>query len=257
MNLRSRFNADLTAHAVEPACDDTPITDADLSGLPATAQRYLRFMSVVGRPADHAFRAHLEGRFRLRPAQRWMRCTAWQSNSTAPIARIFHLRLALAGVLPMYARDTYLGGHGRMRGTMFGLPVADGHGPEFDMGELVTFLDDAVVFAPSMLLRLPVTWTEVDDDSFDLALTDHGISVSARVSLTGQGAPCDFTTEDRFAALPGGLLRTRWSTPLEGWVDGPRPRPTRGSAVWHLPGGPFSYAEFDFSTASIDYSPTG
>lgn len=256
MNLRGRFDADLADHAVAPVRDNAPISDTDLADLPAAAQRYLRFMGVVGRPADHSFRAHLTGRFRLRPAQGWMRCEARQSNSTTPIARIFHLRLALGGVLPMYGRDTYLDGHGRLHGTLFGFTVADGRGPEFDQGELVTFLNDAVVFAPSMLLRLPVTWTAVDDDSFDLSLADHGISVSARVSLTEQGAPCDFTTEDRYADLPGGPVRTRWSTPLDGWTDGPRPRPTFGTAVWHLPAGPFGYAEFDFATATIDFPVT-
>jgi hypothetical protein len=257
MTLRERFDDDMTTCPAAPmAFDRTPVTDTALAALPDSAQRYLRYMGVVGRPADRGFRAHLFGRFRRRPAQRWMRCEAWQHTSVAPVSRIFHLRLDFARVLPMYGRDTYLDGHGRMRATLFGLTVADGHGPELDVGELVTFLNDAVVLAPSMLLRLPVMWTAVDDDSFDLSLTDHGTTVRARVSLTAEGAPCDFTTEDRYADLPGGLVRARWSTPLLGWAGGTRPCPTHGSAIWHLPSGPFSYAEFDYSPAAIEYAPT-
>ncbi|MCZ2860585.1 DUF6544 family protein [Blastococcus sp. VKM Ac-2987] len=44
-----------------------PVTEADLAGLPAAAARYLRAMGVVGRPRTWSFRAHLRGRFRLRP----------------------------------------------------------------------------------------------------------------------------------------------------------------------------------------------
>ena len=40
------------------------------------------------------------------------------------------------------------------------------------MSELVTYLNDAVLLAPSMLLALPVTWTAVNDSSFDLTLSD-------------------------------------------------------------------------------------
>jgi hypothetical protein len=257
MTLRERFDDDMTTCPTTPmAFDDTPVADTDLAALPDSARRYLRYMGVVGRPADHGFRAHLFGRFRRRPAQRWTRCEAWQHNSVAPVSRIFHLRLDFARVLPMYGRDTYLDGRGRMRVKVLGLTVADQHGPELDLGELVTFLDDAVVFAPSMLLRLPVTWTAVDDDSFDLSLTDHGTTVRARVSLTAEGAPCDFSTEDRYADLPGGLVRARWSTPLHGWTAGARPYPARGSAIWHLPSGPFTYAEFEFSPTSVEHGPS-
>jgi hypothetical protein len=58
-----------------------PVTEAQLGGLPGAAQRYLRFMGVVGRPADWSFLAHVTGRFRLRPGLPWMRCQAWQYNN--------------------------------------------------------------------------------------------------------------------------------------------------------------------------------
>jgi hypothetical protein len=48
--------------------------------------------------------------------------------------------------------------------------------------------------------------------------------------------------------LPGGLVQATWSTPLFGWTGGPRPCPTRGSAIRYLPSGPFS-------PAAIEYDP--
>ncbi len=62
------------------------------------------------------------------------------------------------------------------------------------------------------------------------------------------GRPRDFSTTDRFCVDPDDpqrLLRTRWTTPIEGWgeIDG-RKLPIRAQAVWHLPAGDFVYADF-------------
>ena len=234
---------------------EPPVSDADLAALPAAAQSYLRLMGVVGRPRDWSFRAHLTGRFRRRPGARWMVCDAWQHNTRLGVARLFRMNLRL-GPVPMTGWDTYLSGRGRMRGKLAGLvTVVDGAGPEFDVGELVTYLDDALLFAPSMLLGPGTTWSAVDGDSFDVTLADAGNQVTGRVFLDADGALRDFSTTDRFADLPGGLVRTRWSTPVAGWqlVDG-RPIPTAAAAVWDLPNGPFRYAEFDLPPGEVAFN---
>ena len=82
--------------------------------------------------------------------------------------------------------------------------VADASGPENDASELVTYLNDAVFFAPSMLLALPVSWAPAGDASFDVTLEDCGHRVTARVFTDERGAPVDFSTDDRWCDLPGG-----------------------------------------------------
>jgi hypothetical protein len=214
--------------------DDRVVTDSDLAGLPEAAQRYLRFMAVVDRPRDWSVRAHLMGRFRRRADRPWMPCEAWQYTSAVPPARMFRMRILFGGRVPMLGWDTYLHGRGRMRGKLLGLvPVADGSGPHFDTSELVTWLNDAVLLAPSMLLGPAITWSPGPDaDSFIVAVTDEGRTVSARVMLDHRGVPREFRTDDRYADLPGGLVRARWRTPMEGWAmaDG-CPRMTRAGAV--------------------------
>ena len=255
--LRRALAADVARQGLAegPAARDL-VSEADLAGLPGPVRRYLRYMGVVGRPADWSFQAHFAGRFRLRPGQRWSPCHSWQYNSGLEIARVFHIRLAVGGVVPVLARDTYLRGRGSMRGALFGLlPVADGSGPELDVSELVTYLNDAIIFAPSMLLGLPVTWQAADDRSFGITLEDAGHQVSAQVFLDEDGAPVNFSTEDRYAALPGGLARTRWSTPGSGWRRvGGRPLPERGQVIWHLPDGPFPYADLAFGPGDLTYN---
>jgi Family of unknown function (DUF6544) len=255
-DLRATLDEDVRSSiSAAPPLTKSPVGAADIAHLPAAAQRYMHFMGVVGRPRDGWFRAHLHGRFRMRRGQKFMPCESWQYNSAADIARLFHMRIDFAGFVPMVGRDSYVRGQGRMHGTLLGLvTVADAHGPETDMSELTTYLNDAVMMAPSMLLRPEVHWTEVDDDSFAVALTDADTTVTARVFLDEQGAPRDFSTNDRYADLPGGLVRAEWTTPIAGWVraDG-RAVPTLGAAVWHLPDGPLTYAEFTFGPNAIEY----
>lgn len=232
-----------------------PVTEDDLEGLPPAPRRYLRFMDVVGRPRDWSFRVRFRGRFRLK-GRGWMPAEAWQYNSALEVARVYVIRLRLARVVPMTGMDTYVRGRGRMVGKLLGVvPVARGEGEEFDAGELITYLNDAVLLAPSFLLTPAVSWEEVDDASFDLTLTDRGRAVTARVFLDERGAPRDFSTTDRYADLPQGLVRTEWTTPVSNWglVQG-RPFPGPASAIWHLPDGPLLYAEGRFVPGSAAHN---
>ena len=109
-------------------------------------------MGVVGLPCQAAFSARWTGRFRLGPDRRWLACDAWQYGRADPVARLFRMRLQ-RGPLVMKGRDDHREDHGRMHGTLLGLlPVANGVGPKFDTSEQVTWLDDAVLLGPSMLL---------------------------------------------------------------------------------------------------------
>ncbi len=119
----------------------------------------------------------------------------------------------------------------------------------------MTYLNDAVLLAPSMLLRLPVTWLAAGDDAFDVTLADCGHRVTARVFLDHRGLPCDFSTEDRYYDGPAGPVRTRWTTPVRGWrLAAGRPLPAIASAVWHVPDGPFTYAEFTLRPGDVVYN---
>jgi hypothetical protein len=235
----------------------TTVTEDDLASLPPVAARYLRAMSVVGRPRTWSLLAHFTGRFRRGPDQPWLPLDAWQYNSGLEVARLFRMRLTVAGVVPMWGWDTYRRGSGRMLGKALGLvTVADGSGPEFDISELSTWLDDAVCLAPAMLLHPRTTWDAVSDESFRVAVADAGHAVTAEVSVDDDGRPRNFRTADRWADLPGGPVRAPWSTPVAGWtvVDG-RPRPTDAAAVWHLPDGDFRYGEMTLRRLDVDVPP--
>ncbi len=125
-----------------------------------------------------------------------------------------------------------------------------------DLGELVTWLNDAVLFAPSMLLTERTIWSEIDADSFRLAFTDEHNTVSAQVFVHQDGSIHDFRTDDRWMTEPGAPpRRARWSTPIAGWHRvGVRMMPTFGKATWLLPEGPLTYAEFAFARELIEFN---
>jgi hypothetical protein len=236
--------------------DPRPVSEDELVDLPATARRYLHAMGVVNRPRDWSFMAHIRGRFRLKGQGSWMPAEVWQYNSAPDVARIFHMRIDFAGVVPMVGRDTYLRGKGIMHGKLLGLvTVARSEGPETDLSELATYLNDAVLMAPSMLLRPNTTFAPVDDRSFDVTLADADLRVSARVFLDEDGRPANFSTKDRYADLLGGLVRAEWTTPIDGWArDGDRFIFTRGSAIWQLSEGPLHYLDFRMSAGGVRYN---
>jgi Family of unknown function (DUF6544) len=89
-SLRATYERDVhhaLAH-VEPA---DPITDADLTHLPAPVQQYLHTAGVVGHPRVHNFRAHMHGRIRNGPEARWIPIAAEQHNFIGEPARLFYL----------------------------------------------------------------------------------------------------------------------------------------------------------------------
>jgi hypothetical protein len=263
MSLRTKFHRELPTLGLPAApgadFDASPITEETLAPLPATAQRYLRAMRVVGRPRDWSFRVGFTGKFRRSRTEAWMPCEAWQYNTRLSLARIFYMQLRFFGIVPVIGRDTYADGRGRMLIRPLDLvTVGDGTGEAYDIGELVTYLNDCVMIAPTMLLVPQITMTEVDGGAFDVALSDHGRTVRARVIVDAQGAPRDFETTDRFYADPSDparVSRCRWTTPIESFIDvGDRRLPARGRAVWHPPEGELAYADFVFDPKSLAFN---
>lgn len=259
--MRSKFLRDVAAsHLSSDPGSRGPVTEAEVAALPPVVGRYLRFMRVVDRPRVWSFRARWTGTFRLATGA-WMPCEAWQYNSSLDVARIFHMRVKLRGIMPTLVRDTYVRGKGRMLGRIFdAISVVDESDEQVATGELVPYLNDAILFAPSMLLGPATTWREVDALSFDVSLTDHDRCVTARVFVDENGAVTDFSTTDRFGTDPAhpkdGMVRARWTTPILGWnLTGTRPLPLGGKAVWHFASGDFAYAAFDVASCEIDVPP--
>jgi hypothetical protein len=138
-------------------------------------------------------------------------------------------------------------------------PFVDQSDERIAIGELVTYLNDAILLAPSMLLLLATSFSEVDRDSFDVSLHDGKRIVTARVFLDPRGAVTSFTTRDRYGTDPESpqeMVRARWSTPVRTWRwIGEQPVPASATAIWHFDSGDFTYADFVLVSLEPDVSP--
>jgi hypothetical protein len=215
-------------------------------------------MGVIGRPRDWSFRCEWAGGFRRTPDEPFMPCRLWQYDTRVELARVCRLRVRMAGLVPVIAHDTYVRGEGRMLARLLDfITVADATGPELDTGELVTYLNDAILMAPSMLLGPETRWSVHGEHSFDVSLTDRGRTVCARVYVDALGAPVNFSTTDRFyrTADDQPWVRCRWTTPIEGWTFASgRPLPKGGAATWHLLQGRFTYVELRLLPESVAFN---
>ena len=141
--------------------------------------------------------------------------------------------------------------------------VMAGNAIRDDMGELVSdpTMKAAIVGFDDGSDRVleVIEYLNIDgsDGRARAALTDHGLTVTARVFLDDHGYPINFSTTDRYADLPGGLVQAEWTTPIDGWkTDADRLVFTRGRAIWQHPDGPLDYLEFRTSPGAIRYNLT-
>lgn len=215
--------------------------------------RYLRFMGAAPSDRNGDLRVRFTGSF-FKAGSGWMPATAWQFNSAQPVERRYVMRIRMGHVVPMIATDTYRDGHGEMTGKLLGATVARGAGSEFDEGELVTWLNDAVLLAPGLLFDAGASVVELDDAHLEVTLSDSGITVTGVVELDVRGAPVLFSTRNRFADLPTGPVRAEWQTPVTEWArtEGGRAVPVAASAVWVLPTGRLTYVRGGFDPASLE-----
>jgi hypothetical protein len=170
--------------------DQDPATEADIARLPEPARRLSDFHASGRSTAGLVISCPIDGRFRQRPGQGWMRCDARQYNSNVVDhpGPAYAAGLCWRGACQCSALTPTLAGTGQMRGKILNLiPVLNGSGREYDIGELVTYLNDACIVAPSMLLTPAATWTAVDDRAFDVTLVDRGNTTTARIFVDDIG----------------------------------------------------------------------
>jgi hypothetical protein len=109
-----------------------------------------------------------------------------------------------------------------------------------------------MIWFPTAYLSDYITWTAVDDHSADLALTDHGRTVSGRMFFDDLGRPTNFEALRYMGDNDTYTLRP-WFTPIEeyGIRDGLN-IPVLGYVGWRLPEGELIYGDFAIDKAEYN-----
>lgn len=231
------------------------VTADRLEGLPAPVRRYMEWTGVVGAPWIRTAAVRQSGRFRMGLDQPWMPMSAEQVFTVDPPSMVWNARFKLFGLPLVFARDSYKQGQGHMFGKAAGVfTIFDDRSEKLTLGTQIRLMSEMIWF-PSAYLSDYITWTAVDDHSADVAMTDHGRTVSGRMFFDDLGQPTTFNAM-RYMGVGDTYVLTPWHTPnLEYDVRDGLNIPVRGTVGWDLPDGELTYG--DFTIVSVEYNRPG
>jgi len=229
------------------------VTEEMLTGLPEPVRRYLRYTGVVGKPVPGTIRLHQKGRMRPGPGQPWMPLEAEEHYSVQPPGFVWAGTARLGPLTVARARDMYAEGHGRMLVKAASLwLVADASGAQTDQAAM-RYLSEMIWF-PAAFLADNIAFEAVDDSSARVTLTDRGRTAAATLVFDEQGRLTNFVAKRYRAA--GGSDPETWSTPVTGYGEFEGLRlPTRGNAIYKLPGGDLEYIDVTVTGLHYDTAP--
>lgn len=251
---RTRFDELVVAEfAAQPLAPARTLTEEDLAPLPLPVQRYVRASGAVGRPRPQNVRIEFDAVMRRKPGEAGMAATSVQHNFFGRPARLFFMTARMFG-LPVAALHVY-----RLEQATFTVRVAslvnmvDQHGEEISRAETVTVLNDLCVFVPGALVDPLLSWRALDDRSAVVTFTNGPHRVAATLLFNERDELVDFWSDDRPDSSSGRFIPMRWSTPVGDYREiGGLRLPTRGSAVYARPDGPFTYGEFTLRSITFD-----
>lgn len=228
------------------------VTSDMLAGLPEPVQRYMTWSGVVGKPWIYTAYIKQSGRFRQGFDKPWMPMTAEQVFTTNPPGMVWNAKFKMYGLPLMRGRDTYKDGQGHMFGKAAGLfTIFDDRSEYLTLGTMTRLLSEMIWF-PTAYLSDYITWTAVDDHSADVAMTDHGRTVSGRMYFDDIGRPTTFESM-RYMGDKDTYTLTPWFTPNKeyGMRDG-LTIPVLGHVGWRLPEGDLIYGDFAIDKAEYN-----
>jgi hypothetical protein len=217
------------------------ISKEDLEPMPKTAQRYLRYAGVVGRALTPAIRITQEGEFYMGPKRGWLPFKAVEYYNAQSPGFVWSAKLRFSPSMPVDAVDAFVGGTGRMKGTLLGvIPVVNQCGPDLDKASLMRFLNEMTWF-PEEFLRDYISWEEVDDESVIVKIEQYGKRDQAVIKVDKEGRMVDFIAQ-RHSLEGKELIPRTWRTPISSYkeFDGLR-LPYEGEALYEKGAGPESY----------------
>lgn len=248
-SLSRKFETRKAHAAFEPLPKIPILTNADIGHLPRPVQRYIRLTGSIGRPIVTEIEMQFDAEMFELGNETGMRGPVTQYDRFDIPHRLFLMTTRMKR-LPVAVLHDFDCDHATMRVRLSGLfDVVNADGKELTRTETVTILNDIAFFAPSRLADASLDWTEIDDTRAKVDYTLGPNTISAELVFNELGELVDFISEDRGMLEEDGSLRiTRWSTPMGEYRNFDDWRlASEGSAIWHLPDGPFTYGHLQLT----------
>jgi hypothetical protein len=134
------------------------------------------------------------------------------------------------------------------------IQVADARGEKMTRGETVTLFNDMCLLAPATLISSTIRWELLDSLHVKAMFTVGPNTISAILTFNEKGEMTDFLSNDRYLSSDGKTYTNYpWSTPVREYRDFDGIRlSSYAEAIWHTPGGEYTYAKFE--VAEIEYN---
>lgn len=233
----------------------SPITEAQIQGLPEPVQRYLRYAEVVGKEPVRTVHLKQRGFMRTQPGQRWMPLVAEQDFTINPPAFVWRATVHLFPLVSISAVDEFFEGHGSMRIKLLSfIPMGNAQGPKMDQGELQRYLGEMVWF-PTAWLSSDIEWQAIDENSAQATMRQQDITASVVLHINEQGQLFSVTAQ-RYMAQGKSYQLVPWSVRAGEYQEADGMRiPTQVEVTWHLPSGDFTW--FRVKISEIEYNRSG
>lgn len=251
--LSAAIEADIRRLVADARPAGTIVTEAMLATMPEPAGRYLRYTGVVGKPIPAVVRLTQRGRIRGSADANWMNLEAEETYTTDPPGFVWRAAFPIRTLPFVLGRDVYIAGGGSILMKMAGvLPVADEHGPELGEAGLMRYFNEMMWF-PAAFLGSNVTLAPADADSFTATIVDRDKSATATIFVSAEGDIINFRARRYHTAT---RTMETWETPISAYGEYAGLRlPARGTAVWKLATGDFTYIELDILGVTYDTPP--
>ncbi|MGE0040602.1 MAG: DUF6544 family protein [Vicinamibacterales bacterium] len=230
-----------------------PLVQPEIDGLPVPVRRYLG--EAVGyRPfAIRTVRLTHGGVMRKAPDAKWLPIRGQQYFRADPPAFRWWGRLRVAPGIWVDARDSSVGGVGRMLiQAAATFTMDDATGAEIDQGALLRLLGEMTWFPTAFADGGYVSWRAVDDQSAEATLRLAGREVKGLFTFGADGLPARMSAS-RYRQTPAGAVLTPWHGTLRDFraVDGVIV-PWEVESVWDLPEGEFAALRFTVEEIVFD-----
>jgi hypothetical protein len=244
------IEADIRRLSAGAVRDVVMASEAMLAPLPAPVRRYLTYSGVIGKPIPNTVRLTQRGRIRSAADASWMNLEATEYYSTEPPSFVWKASFPTRNLPIVLGRDEYLDGTGSILMKVLSLyTVADESDGAMNEAALMRYLNEMMWF-PAAFLGKNVAWTSIDDTSATVTIRDRDMSATATMFFDAEGRLVNFR-----AARFNTTTRTMetWETPMAAYGEfAGLHLPSKGSAVWKLAVGDFTYIELEIVEVVYD-----
>lgn len=181
-----------------------------------------------------------------------MPAEAYQVFSVDEPGFIWTVDVTMFGIIPISGRDCYRDGKGSMLIRALSLfTIVNASGVKIDQGTMLRFLGEIIWF-PTAALSPTITWTSLDENRAQAAMTYRDLSVTAVFQIDGAGNVVSCSA-DRYMGEGDAATLERWYILMKEWKElGGLKIPTRGDVTWKLPSGDFTYYQWEILQIEYD-----